>query len=356
MHPAVDLAYHGGVSWSNATSFHPVAPESLPIENRLIKANVSSTSPYARVRSSRECANRDILILSTPWTSALNRSTEEYLWPNRTYHRSPQFRMRALLCDSRYTLKEAAISASMSLEAKTTLETVLGSSGEAKQIPQSFVNLTQFQDLSLDDQWRLYVDTPNMQEDARLENIPSRQRDRMPVERAQNPGFSGPGIILGTLSSWNLSAMLDDSVLIERAARIKGRFLMEIIRDSFANPRLMQPASVQGQTTIVENRVIVMQEIGISLASLFFVSFCLLLIIMWSSRLSRRPLNLPTDPGSTIGLSMLLNPRLTSMATLRRLHDASKNNIRAGLRNETYFTTSSTFHEGTILNPSVPGQ
>jgi len=178
----------------------------------------------------------------------------------------------------------------------------------------------------------------------------------MPVERAQNPGFSGPGIILGTLSSWNLSAMLDDSVLIERAARIKGRFLMEIIRDSFANPRLMQPASVQGQTTIVENRVIVMQEIGISLASLFFVSFCLLLIIMWSSRLSRRPLNLPTDPGSTIGLSMLLNPRLTSMATLRRLHDASKNNIRAGLRNETYFTTNSTFHEGTILNPSVPGQ
>jgi hypothetical protein len=355
VHPAVDLAYHGGVTWSNTTSFHPVTSESLPIENRLIEANVSSTSPYARVRSSEACRNRDILVLSTPWTAALNRSTTEYLWPNRTYHRSPQFRMRALICESHLTMEEATISASMSLEANSVLENVLDSSGEAKRIPQSLVNLTQFQDLSLNDQWRLYVDTSRMQEDARIVKSPPPRQESESVAREQVPGFSGPGIILGTLSSWNLSGMLDDSALAEQAARVKGRFLMEIIRDSFAKPTLMQPEPAQGQISIAENRVVVMSEVGITLASLFFTSFCLLLLLMWSSRLPRRPLNLPTDPGSTVGLSILLNPRLTSMDTLRRLHSASKNSIRAGLQSKTFSTSSSTFHQETNMNPPPSG-
>ncbi|KAF1960511.1 hypothetical protein CC80DRAFT_532175 [Byssothecium circinans] len=352
VHPGADLAYNGGITWSSATTFHPLEDYGLNIEKLHLNVNVSATSPYARVRTSKECNDQEIIIMSTPWTSPISLDVPGYMWPNQTYTRSPDFRMRALLCETQFSSTQRTISATMSDGSETLLEDAPGEIGTSGKIPQSLVNFTRFQDLSLGDQWKKYVSRQG-----KVTELASRKPSspRLTFDEAEVPqwfGFSGLGVVLGSISAWNVTAMIDDRSLTETAARIKGRFFMELVRDTFTDPELMQSVPSQGKVTLLEDRVMVLQEVGIILASCFAMSFLLLLVTFWSSRLPRRPLNLSTDPSSTVGLSILLNPRTTSMSTLRKMHNASKRNIHATLRSETFFTSNSTlFEDDSTRNP-----
>lgn len=331
--------------WSSATTFLPVRDETLNIEKLVVPMSVSSDSPSARLRTSDKCRDRDMILSSTPWTSPLTLSRAEPLWPNQTYKRSPEFRMRALLCDSRYSTSTRTVTASMSLGKTPLLENAPGGNEKIERISQSLVDLAMFQNVSLQNQWKSYVDANSMNEEAELTTPAEPSPVDGPTLITQRPGFSGMAAVLGILSAWNVTSLLDDPYLSDQAANIKGRFFMETVRESLGNPGLTQSETLPGKVTAVEDRVIVLREVGITLAVLFMVSFILLVTIFWMTRLPQRPLNLPSDPSSTVGMSILLDPTLTAMNTLRRLHSASRSDIHNALRSETFFTTNSTMYE-----------
>jgi len=357
VHPAVDLAYNGGVMWSDASTFHPIEPQgTLGVDALMINANVSAKSPYARVKSSNECKNREILIMSTPWSVPRPLSTLSSLRLNSSsYEKSADFRMRALLCDSQYTQTRAPIVASMTPGVHTTLESAAGIIGKTENLSTALVDLPAFQKLSLGDQWRLYVDSSSMATDATRSDDKSAQEDDEIVP--QIPGFSGPGVILGALSDFDLKSVLDDPRLEVRIETIRGRFFAEALWDLLSGSGPIQHENMQGLAVVSEERIIVLQEIGITLSSLFFVSFLLFVALIWFSRLRRRPLHLQSDPSSAVGLGVLLNPERTTMSTIKQMHNAPRNDMYTALRQERFFTSDYTLLEsasGTVAGSVVP--
>ncbi|KAF2437904.1 hypothetical protein P171DRAFT_477814 [Karstenula rhodostoma CBS 690.94] len=352
VHPSVDLAYFGGVRWSKATEYLSDGGI-LNVDNRAINANVSSRSPYSRIKTSPQCQGRDVILVATPWTSPLALMPWETLSANRTYQKSAQFRMRALLCNSSYTMRRHTPTVSISYGGATSLESDAEDGQVSGTIPQTLVNSTHFQDMTFGwNQWRLYVAQGDVNYDAALGPKPELKGSSEPQKRAQVPEFIGLGLLLGTLSSWNVTDMLNDPDLDERAARIKGRFFTENIRDSFTKEHLVQTQVLQGRIISVETRVVILRETGIALATLFFVSFVLFLVVLWSSRLARRPLNLPSDPASTVGLSILLDPRLTSLDMIKRAHGESKRGVHSVVREGSFFTSFSTLYQGSSSSAS----
>jgi hypothetical protein len=160
------------------------------------------------------------------------------------------------------------------------------------------------------------------------------------------PGFSGMAPLLGVASGFNLTTIIDDPDLVRRIGVLKGRHFMEMLRDTFSNPEIVESDSVLGEATVVETRVVVVTEIGITLAALFFASSLLLVVVLWSSRLCRRPLNLRSDPASTVGIGLTFNQRFSRSSTIRSIHAASRVDSYTALQREKYFTSDNELHKG----------
>jgi hypothetical protein len=324
------IAYHGGVTWSNTSSF-PISDGSVfRLDGDVIMANVTSESPWARQKSSKECDNRDIIISSTPWTFNVTKYVDESFRSNDSYTKSPDFRMRALLCDSIISSTEKPTTINMPPGSSTSLRKAKRDDTRIGQFP-SFLNFTAFQYNNLEkDDWIRFLDQNSFLDSSKLDDLiggsesdESEWYTRKPHPR--RPDFYGMGALLGSLSNWNLTTIIEDPLLTQKVARIKGRFFLELLRNSLSDPQLIQEQTVPGKATAVETRVLVLREIAITLAVLFGVSSCLLGVVLWSTCTSRRPLNLQTDPGSTVGMSLLLDSRLNSINTFKTLHNAPKN-------------------------------
>lgn len=364
VHPTKDIAYSGGVFWSNTTVYPLAYGSNINFEKSIFYPNVSSEDLWARHRSSKECDGREIIMITTPWTSPIELYDNEPFWGNETYTKSPNFRMRAFLCQPGLSDINKSMTALMSPNSPTKLQQT-DTNDQSGGIPSRLMNHTRFQQFSLDTyEWARYIQSDSVRLDApssldrNRTNYKRWNRDVMMIRKRmeQQPVFSGMGLLLGALSSWNVSSILDDPLLLEKATRARGRFLMETLRNSLTDPQIMQESTLQGRVTAVETRVIVLREVGIALSVLFAVSFFLLLGVMWSSRPCLRPLNLLTDPGSTVGMGLLLDDRKTSMNILRKLHGAPRSEMLQHLENVTFRTSPSTLHEGNGTSASSSGQ
>jgi hypothetical protein len=338
VHPAVDIAARGGMTWSDASTFIPTTETLLPINGRVFVTNMTSTDIWSRVNASEQCNGRDIIIASTPFTLPPpdNPSGSTFIAQNATYERSPGFRMRALLCDFGYRMSTQTIKATMSGQPETVLSTVSKVPEAYRDVPNSFINIPQFQEKSTQNDWTSYFDD---------ESLPFKGDDDEGNERG-SPGFSGMAPLIAVLSHFNLTTIIDDPDLVQRIGTMKGRYFMEMLRDTFTNPELVENDTVLGEATVVETRVVVVTEIGITLAALFFASALLLIVVFWSSRLCRRPLNLRSDPASSVGLGLMFNQRLARSSTIKSIHTASRVDSYTALQREKYFTSDNELHKG----------
>jgi hypothetical protein len=332
LHPAVDLAVRGGMTWSDASTFMPTVYTSIPLGGRVFVTNMTSTDIWSRVNASEQCRGRDIIIASTPFNLPpyIPPRGSPFIAVNETYKRSPDFRMRALLCDFEYRMSTQTMKAAVSGGPRTVLSTALNSPEAYRQVPKSFINIPQFQETSTQDDWKSYFDSYSM-------SVPG---------AFGGPGFSGMAPLLGVGSGFNLTTIIDDPDLVHRIGVLKGRHFMEMLRDTFSNPEIVESDTVLGEATIVETRVVVVTEIGITLAVLFFASSMLLVVVLWSSRLCRRPLNLRSDPASTVGVGLLFNQRFARSSTIRGIHAASRVDSYTTLQREKYFTSDNELHKG----------
>jgi hypothetical protein len=335
IHPAVDMASRGGMIWTDASTFIPTVDTILPINGRVFVTNMTSTDIWSRVNASEQCHGRDIIIASTPFTLPPpdNPSGSPMLAENTTYERSPDFRMRALLCDFEYRMSTQIIKATMAGNPGTVLSTVSKVPEAYREIPNSLINFPQFQEKSTQDDWQSYFDEKSM---------PSTSDNG----KVGSAGFSGMAPLLAVLSRFNLTTIIDEPDLVRRIGSMKSRYFMELLRDAFTNPELVKTDTILGEATVVENRVVVVTEIGITLAALFFASSVLLVVVFWSSRLCRRPLNLRSDPASSVGLGLMFNQRLVRSSTIKSIHAASRVDSYTALQREKYFTSDNELHIG----------
>jgi hypothetical protein len=146
--------------------------------------------------------------------------------------------------------------------------------------------------------------------------------------------------------------MIEATELVETARRIKGRMFAEILRDSLPRSEFFKQEMVKGTVSVLEERIVVLPEISIAICVLFLISFFLLLSLLWTSRIHRRPLQLHSDPGSTVGLGALIHPQRTHLATLKKMHSAPRQEISKILRSETFRTSGGTLYQGSAVSSS----
>jgi hypothetical protein len=336
VHPAVDLAITGGVTWSNASTYYRTSLSTFLMGGRPYVGGVSPTHMFARVNASKQCNGRDIITMNTAWTAPIKRpyTSTPNMAANQTYERSTTFRMRGILCSSEYFMANQSMRASISGKSQQVLKSSDDVQTAYRKVPESFINIPQFQARSTQDDWKTYIDESSMV--------------IIPTEPGSDlyPGFSGMAPLLAAPSNFNVTAMLNDPGIARRAASMKGRFFTETLREVFDNSEFVGTDVTAGEATIIENRVVVLTEIGFTLASLFLASAALLILVFWSSRLVYRPLNLRSDPASTVGLGLLLDKRNGGLSVFRRVHDASRADIYTALQGENYLTSNNTLMKG----------
>ncbi|KAF1830045.1 hypothetical protein BDW02DRAFT_573425 [Decorospora gaudefroyi] len=363
LHPMYDLVSNGGLTWSDASTLltpgsSGVFPGVFPIHNNPFVPNITTgTSPVVRLNVSNECAGRDIIILNTPWTKAFTKKGPGPSFvDNKTFERSLDFRMKAQLCESHYHIEDRTVTVAMSASGETNITSAQNVDTRRNPVTNALVNVTEFGSLALLDSWKDYFSGASVaiESDSALGGYLDPDSD--PKSTGTPPGFGGMGLLLAALYSFNITQMIDDERFADQAARVKGRFFTECLREALSNPKVVDTKLVQGNTTVIEARVMVLKEIGISLAVLFVVSFLLLLLVFTGSRLSRRPLNLKTDPGSTIGHAMLLRSQLARNSTFRSGHQTSHQDFRQTLRSDTFYTLNGSLYTGTSsrTNTIVP--
>ncbi|USP74676.1 hypothetical protein yc1106_01950 [Curvularia clavata] len=342
-HPSAGQISAGGLTWSNTSTLFVQKKATLLLGRKPFPAEVGKTSPYARYSASDECANRDIVILSTPWAKDLqfNTSFGPGIEHNRTFERSPEFRMKALLwrppnITSNYVAKDNRTS-----------------------IPKGLVDVLKFEKMALQNTWADYFNAESMQTDASrgLDDSQGPSADLTRVRSA--PVFTGVGPLLGALYSFNIPRMLNEKGLAAQVERVKGRFFTECLREALRDPAVVETDIIKGETTMIEERIMVLREIGIALAVLFLVSSMLLIIVFWVSRLAFRPLHLSTDPGSAIGHAMLIRSQSTNSSVFRKNHTASREELHRILKNDKFYmengelrTTSSVSRSMTVSTTS----
>jgi hypothetical protein len=324
------------VTWSNASTYFLTTPSTLPLGGRMYVGGVGPNSLFARINTSDQCNGRDIITMNTPWSAPLNRTAQDSLFlpTNQTYPRSSAFRMRGILCGSRYSMGRQNINMTISRGFQRIHNTSSDARMVYEKITDNLIDISQFEAKIMQDNWRSYVDTQ------------STIVNSMDPMLGVYPSYSGMAPLLAAPSNYNVLSMLDDPNITQRAASMKGRLFMETLREAFENRDLVENVNTVGQATVIENRVVVLTEIGFTLSALFFATSILLLAVSWTSRLFFRPLNLRSDPASTIGLGLLLKRRVDGLSAVRHMHQASRVDFHTSLQGHKYLTSNNTLTQG----------
>jgi hypothetical protein len=353
VHPAASMASSGGLTWSNTSTFY-IERGSLPLGRMPFPNNVSSTSPYARHYASPECADRDIIILNTPWTKPfeleLNAAAGAGIQLNRTYERSPDFRMKALLCQSQYTVEERNTTTSIG-QGKEPNITLVGSGHTRREpITKALIDIPEFEKMTLQDTWKDFFNAESIATDADRAMGGSESPYSNENMTTSAPNFFGLGPLLGALYAFNVTEMFNDKDFTSRAARVKGRFFTECLREALNDPNVTAVAITKGEATVVENRIMVLREIGVALATLFLVSFLLLIVVLWVSRPSLRPVDLSMDPGSTLGHAMLVRPQQIPSSTFRDGHRVAHYDFQRNIKHDAFYMQDGAIHTASSDN------
>ncbi|KAK1146420.1 hypothetical protein N8T08_003207 [Aspergillus melleus] len=248
----------GGGSWSNASAF--IYTNYLPY--------VDPGSDSYQVNNTGDCRGREILVLSDSWS------------------KKPRAAYSAHLCTTKYYM--ANVTASVDLSSNEPSISFDESEYDRKKtlIPEKLLNTTQLQQLALNPYWASYMISMLYQND-------------MPI-------LGGPAILLGASYGFNMTDILHDPNMIQRAAEVKQRFFGEALQASVTHQGASEEVPVNGQITAFEKRVVVVKGPAVALAVILFLSFCLLLVVWRCSRLRQRPLNLKNDPATTAEVASLV--------------------------------------------------
>ena len=247
--------------WSNttATNFPTVANSGPP---SIIPNNTS------------ECGTREMFFIANPLQSPRTNQS------------------MAQLCSSDYYI---ASNVTTTVDSTVTSSLVRFDEASFNQtkvaLDPSLVDLRNFEDLFLSQNWSAYFQPPNGYSAAR-------------------PVFGGPLILLAELlgdAGCTLNTTIESLGLLDQAQKVKQRFFGEALQAAFVSTGKQNAQQISAQLRTAQTRLIASYGIGITLGLILILSAAMTTFIYYCSRLSRRPLNLIRDPGSAAAATLMIS-------------------------------------------------
>ncbi|KAI9929420.1 hypothetical protein MW887_000890 [Aspergillus wentii] len=259
-----------------------------------------------------QCEGHEIIILTDAWNSTAYKDAQ--------------------LCKNSYSM--ANVTASVKLTDSTPQVSFDQDEYIRNRvpIPDALFNTTHLQDLALTTDWSSYMASLLWEEN--------------------RPVFDGLSLLLGAMYDYNSTALVSDPDVVSNAAKVKQRLLGEILQSALANQD-GQRTPTKGRIYSVERRVVVVAGPAIALGILFFISFCLVLVVWWSSRLQRRPLKLSHDPATVLTMGSLVAHDRDVRASFDGLDQSSNKELETALKQRHYYTEPDRLFERNAnrLNP-----
>ncbi|THW68346.1 hypothetical protein D6D19_08965, partial [Aureobasidium pullulans] len=147
------------------------------------------------------------------------------------------------------------------------------------------------------------------------------------------PWFEGPLLAIAADYANNATELVITADLKYEFSRLYQQFFGEMLLLALQSQWTQAPAP--GSVAMFEKRISVSAGIGLTLSSLFFLLTCFVALVMYHTRLSRRPLNLYQDPGGIAAAASLMRDERTKMDFQGTDH-ISKEALGTKLRSHTF--------------------
>ncbi|KUJ17961.1 uncharacterized protein LY89DRAFT_781079 [Mollisia scopiformis] len=282
-----------GVIWSTGGGWWAAAPNfSYPLlwgAGNGSAADFTTETPIA-INSSSQCGNRTMFFLATP------ESVQPY-------------QAKGYICSSGYysailpvTVSNTGTSSSFKFDEQQFNRT-------KTPIPANVLNLTDFENTFLSQNWSTKFQPPDSSTN--------------PVMTIR-PGIGGPLILVGAQNGFDIPAMIANPNLVDQGRQVKQRLLGESMQPIFQQIGTQQAEDIQGQIGVNEERIVVSLIIGTLLTVVLFMSTFMIGLVVYFTRLRKRPLNLYQNPTSTAAAASLIRSEPSSRSIFEGLDRSSE--------------------------------
>jgi len=324
----------GGAYWTNMSSSYVSWQDIVREKGRTPRLGTfgdGALTPWSRTfiyDLSDECRGRDLLLVTPPWSTMINSLQEKY-WEN--------FTARAEVCTP--TIYEANLSVTVSMHGAGTPASFDEADFMRRRKPLSVESLdgNRLNNLTFGEAWQKYMT--------------ARNGIRIGPD-GSDVYTEGVSLLLSTAFQ-NRTDMLSNSTVAAQASRLRARFFHELLLSSIAEADVPAMEDVAGYNTLTERRIVVVQEIAITLSVLFFLAACYLLITIWGASTARRPLHLRTDPTTIIGTTSLIELQSSLASRLRSWHASDRRNGMDDLGSRPYTWQNNSIVESTLSKGTI---
>ncbi|CAO2648819.1 Nn.00g097680.m01.CDS01 [Neocucurbitaria sp. VM-36] len=328
---------NGGLSWTNMSSSyvswqdHVRQQGGVPHLGTLGDGALKWWSRVFIYDLSDQCRGRDLLLVTPPWSlwpaptrpdGSTDLSSQEKYWENLT--------VRAEVCSP--TIYEAKILVTVSTSGANPYATFDPSEFARQRRPtskDSFDN-NRLDNFTFNEAWTNYMTVPG---GAIVDNSPEGVY-----------GLEGVSMLLSKAFN-NTTNMLQNSSLAVEASRLRARFFYELLLSSIVEADVPAIENVTGNSIMTERRIVVVQEVAITLAVLFLFVTCYSLLTCRNASTARRPLHLRTDPATIMGTTCLIDPESSFISRLRSLHANDRDGVKDDISFRTYTLKNQTIAE-----------
>ncbi|KAE8449814.1 hypothetical protein EG329_007291 [Mollisiaceae sp. DMI_Dod_QoI] len=286
------------------------------------------------INSSSQCGDRTMFFLAAP------ESVQPY-------------QAKGYICASGYysanlpvTISNTGSSSSFSFDEKEFNRT-------KTPLSSNILNMTGFENTFLSQNWSTKFQPPDASTN--------------PVMTTR-PSVGGPLILVGAQNGFDMLAMIANPNLVEQARQVKQRLLGESMQSVFQQIGTRQAEQTQGQIGLNEERIVVSLVVGILLTVILFLSTAMIGLVMYFTRLHRRPLNLYQNPFSTAAAASLIRTEPSTRAIFEGLDRSSEDamlrqldgyvfSLRGGVLYSYHVKDDfqeSEFHTSTVIYGSKP--
>ncbi|KAJ4346793.1 uncharacterized protein N0V89_010725 [Didymosphaeria variabile] len=262
-------------------------------------------SPFLRYNRSANCADKDIIHLSTQLVSTGDGRV--------TTFRS-NYSQKAWECQLEVTT--ADIPVKYSLSSKTGSHVIFDREEfTKKQVPvdKTILNEEEVRRLLHHSNWLSYLNPAHYKTDH-------------------------SALLLSAGYQYDFGSMISDDHIPQKAQAIMESFLAALIQSSVVLPDASELQTVLGNSALVRTRVEVFQGTGIALSVLYGLCALMLAALAWQCGATQRSLNLTRNPSTTEGVTDLVASGQWNRESWKTLFIASTDEANTLLRNLTYRT------------------
>jgi hypothetical protein len=151
------------------------------------------------------------------------------------------------------------------------------------------------------------------------------------------PRLGGPLILLGAQHDFDLAKMMANPNFVDQARQIKQRFFGESMQAALDKIEVKQSESMQGQTVVSEQRIVVSLAVGIILIVTLLLSSLMTGLVAGYTRLPERPLNLLQDPSSAKAIASLISSGQNTRPLFEGLDTSSEVSMQKQLSKHVFY-------------------